>query len=244
MFVCTCGNGVTSDSFLHFSVEMICRVRFLQGLEMWLWHCSRGKLFYSLHLIVSRLSLLPWPSRLLAAGLSMALASPCLFFPNLPTNHLLPLSFGGSSQMLGPLRDCHVSLLDGSTRRTDQKTMLTLYHCQQSPGRWLLLGRRRQKQLQQMRQQPQAEETAGAVRASSTRNRFCRPTRFNLLLFLFSSLWICGIKLYVQVVHQTSFVKPTRLKVVILFLSSNQIENQSKQKIATCKRSASRRRNR
>ena len=79
MFVWTCGNGVTSDSFLHFSVEMICRVRFLQGLEMWLWHCSRGKLFYSLHLIVSRLSLLPWPSRLLAAGLSMALASPCLF---------------------------------------------------------------------------------------------------------------------------------------------------------------------
>ena len=109
MFVWTCDNGVTSDSFLHFSVEMICRVRFLQGLEMWLWHCSRGKLFYSLHLIVSRLSLLPWPSRLLAAGLSMALASPC-FFSNLPTNHLLPLFFGGSSQMLGPLRDCHVSL--------------------------------------------------------------------------------------------------------------------------------------
>ena len=79
LYIWTCGNGVTSDSFLHFSVEMICRVRFLQGLEMWLWHCSRGKLFYNLHLIVSRLSLLPWPSRLLAAGLSMALASPCLF---------------------------------------------------------------------------------------------------------------------------------------------------------------------
>ena len=103
--------------------------------------------------------------------------------------------------------------LDWSTRRTDQKTMLTLYHCH---CRWLLLGRRRQKQLQQMRQQRQAEETAGAVRASSTRNRFSRPTRFDLLLFLFSSLWICGIKLYVQVVHQTSFVKPTRFKVLIL----------------------------
>ena len=216
MFVWTCGNGVTSDSFLHFSVEMICRVRFLQGLEMWLWHCSRGKLFYSLHLIVSRLSLLPWPSRLLAAGLSMALASPCLF-SNLPTNHLLPLFFGGSSQMLGPLRDCHVSLFGLINKKNwSENNADPLPLPEQSPGRWLLLGRRRQKQLQQMRQQSQAEETAGAVRASSTRNRFSRPTRFDLLLFRFSSLWICGIKLYVQLVHQTSFVKPTRFKVQIL----------------------------
>ena len=47
--------------------------------KAWKCGCDTAQEENSLHLIVSRLSLLPWPSRLLAAGLSMALASPCLF---------------------------------------------------------------------------------------------------------------------------------------------------------------------